>query len=58
MKSLAQLQRFTKFLVTSFGAQNVPLSGKCTEDIIKLLKILGAKDEAAMLERKLTGRNL
>jgi len=52
------LQRFTKFLVTSFGEKNVPLSGKCVEDIIKLLKILGAKDEAVMLERKLTERNL
>ena len=47
------LQRFTKFLVTSFGAPNVSLSRKCIEDIIKLLRILGAKEEAIVMERKL-----
>ena len=46
------LQRFIKFLVTSFGDTNVKFSSKCTEDVVKLLRILGAKEEAIIMERK------
>ena len=47
------LQRFTKFLVTSFSATSTTFSTKCAEDVIKLLKILGAKEEANTMEGKL-----
>ena len=47
------LQRFTKFLVTSFSATSTTFSTKCAEDIIKLLRILGAKEEASIMEGKL-----
>lgn len=50
------LQRFTKFLVTSFDASNVSITENCIEDLIKLLKILGAKEEAIIMERKLAER--
>ena len=46
------LQRFTKFLVTSFSATSTTFSTKCAEDIIKLLRILGAKEEASIMEGK------
>ena len=32
------LQRFTKFLATSFNASNVSITENCIEDVIKLLK--------------------
>jgi len=51
------LQRFGKFLVATFGSLNSAIPRKCVEDTITFLKIIGAKEDAQTIERKLSERD-
>jgi len=50
------LQRFSKFLVNTFGASNNVIPKKFIENAISYLKMLGAQEESQTMERKLTER--
>ena len=47
------LQRFSKFLIDTFGSSNSAIPRKCIEDCITFLRMIGAHDESVTLERKL-----
>ena len=50
------LQRFSKFLVGTFGTSNNVVPRKCIEDSITFLRVIGAHDESVTVERKLNER--
>ena len=52
------LERFSKFLVGTFCTSNNAVPRKCIEDSIKFLRVIGAHDESATVERKLNERTL